>query len=254
MDNLIDGLVSIIMPAYNAEDFISDSIESVRSQTYQNWELIITDDCSFDNTLCIVEKYAKIDGRIKVYRLDKNSGAAVARNYSIKKAMGQYIAFLDSDDLWTPEKLQHQITFMKKIKSSFCSTLYERMEENGKKTGIVVDNSNIESYKDLLKNCPGNSTIIFDAKIIGKQYGEKIRKRNDYVLWLKVIKQSKRLDCFKENLTFYRVRKGSISSNKVKLIRYHWHIYRNIEGLGFFESLYLVSYWCTKGIKKKLKM
>ena len=245
-------LVSIIMPSYNAADYITETIESVLRQTYQNWELIITDDCSSDNTEEIVIQYIFKDSRIKFNKLEHNSGAAVARNKSVELAKGRYIAFLDSDDVWLENKLSHQIEFMQNNNSTFCCTYYERMNEEGVRSGVVIKDDKIKTYNDLLKNCPGNSTIIYDASLIGKHYGLDIKKRNDYVLWLSVIKDSKRLDSFDEVTMLYRVRSGSISSKKLKLIRYHWDIYRNVEGLNPVCCVYLITYWCTKGIVRKM--
>lgn len=241
-------LVSIIMPAYNAEKFISESIESVRKQTYQNWELLIVDDCSTDTTKTIVKKLSEVDSRIVYIPLLKNSGAAIARKTGIEASKGRFIAFLDSDDLWIPEKLEKQIAFMLKNKKTFTCTIYGKITENGTVTDRVVNDKNISDYKSLLKNCPGNSTVIYDAHKLGKITPVNIRKRNDYVLWLSVIKKSKNICCIQELLGYHREREGSISSNKMSLMKYHWQIYRNIEKINPFYSLYLVGYWCFKGV------
>lgn len=245
-------LVSIIMPSYNAEKFIADSINSVINQTYQNWELLITDDCSTDETVSIIKQFAGKDERIKCYLSKQNGGAARARYNSIKIAQGRYIAFLDSDDIWLPNKLEKQIGYMIDNGEYFTCTIYGKIDENGNVLDTVIDDSKIRTYKDLLKNCPGNSTVVYDAGKIGKIYPINIRKRNDYVLWLQVIKKSGKLSCYEELLGYHRLTKGSISSNKMSLIKYHWHIYKEIEHLNSIKSIYLVSYWCLKGVIRKI--
>lgn len=245
-----ENLVSIIMPSYNSQMFIEKSINSVINQTYQNWELIIIDDCSSDLTKEIIKKYAIRDSRVKIEELDKNSGAAIARNVGIKKAEGDYIAFLDSDDLWKEEKLEKQIEFMKTKSIYFCCTYYDKVDEHDQYLNEVVKYKNIMNYDDFLKSGTGNSTVIFNAKELGKFYAKNLRRRNDYVLWLDVIKKSNYLYCLNEVLGSHRVRSNSISSKKIKLIKYHWYIYRKIERINLLKSLYLVFYWCFKGIIK----
>ena len=245
----MEELVSIIMPAYNAEEYIQESIDSVLAQTHNNWELLIVDDCSSDRTRTII-KSEYFDKRIHYFCLEKNSGAAKARQKAIDLAKGKYIAFLDSDDLWDEKKLELQINFMEKNGYSFSATDYIRFDEDEEKE-IVSYRKTKMNYKDLLKHCPGNSTIILNKENIGKIEIPDIKKRNDYVLWLNLIKKSDSIFFLNIPLTKYRVRTDSISSNKLTLIKYHWHIYYTIEKIGYFKSSYYCLYWSLKGLKRK---
>lgn len=247
---MIDGLVSIIMPTYNCGDFIGITIDSVLEQTYRKWEIIIVDDASSDNTLEIVKKYMKNDSRIKYFRQERNLGAARARNKAIDLAAGEYIAFLDSDDLWMPKKLESQITYMKKSNHNFTCTSYTKIDENGNSLNRIVQAKVKSDYKGILKTCPGNSTVIYNAKNLGKFKIPDIKKRNDYVMWLKIIKKETCLYGLKEPLGSHRIRKGAISSKKIDLIGYHWKVYREIEKLSFLQSIYLSSYWIFKSVLK----
>ena len=248
----MQDLVSIIMPAYNAEKYISESIDSVLNQTYQNWELLVIDDCSTDNTANIINSYCNKDSRIKYVPQKLNGGAALARNKGIEIAKGKYIAFLDSDDLWRNEKLRIQIHYMISNNCSFTCTYYDKINESGSPLNKIIKYKKKGDYCELLKNCPGNSTVIYNASKLGKIYAKNIKRRNDYILWLDVIKKSNDLHCVNQVLGSHRVVTGSISSNKIKLIKYHWKIYRNIEKLNIFYSSYLVTYWILKGIIKKV--
>ena len=243
-----EPLVSVIMPAYNCEDFIGKSIESVLNQTYVNLELIITDDKSTDGTINVVREYMDKDDRVHLLTLDKNSGAAVARNNSIKHAHGIYLAFLDSDDIWKQEKLQKQIAYMIENDIDFCATSYGKIDEEGKVKNKIVSALNEYDYEKLLISCPGNSTIIYNCSKLGKVYGPDIRKRNDFALWLNVIKISKKCIGMKEVLSFHRLRGGSISINKRKLVKYQWIVYKDYEQLGYFKSTILIIKKIVKGL------
>lgn len=246
-----EALVSIIMPAYNSEKFIRDAINSVIEQTYQNWELIIVDDCSTDKTSEIIRSYKAIEPRIICSKLNVNSGAAIARNNAVDMAKGSYIAFLDSDDLWEPEKLYKQIGFMNQYGFDFTCTGFYKVDEQGCHLNQKVRAKPKSDYWDILKNCPGNSTVIYDARAIGKIKAEDIRKRNDYVMWLKVIRKTKYLYGLDEFLGSHRIRKGSISWNKVGLVKYQWKVYREIEQLTFSESVYILLYKIITTILKR---
>jgi teichuronic acid biosynthesis glycosyltransferase TuaG len=237
-----EDLVSIIMPTYNCGNFIGGSLDSVISQTYKNWEIIIVDDCSTDDTEGVVKKYSLIDDRIKYYKLKKNSGAAVARNKAVDIANGTYIGFLDSDDLWFPEKLKKQISFMEQNKCSFSCTSYTKINENGDDLNHTVKAKKKSNYNDILKRCPGNSTVIYNASVLGKFKIPDIRKRNDYVMWLQVIKKAAFLYGIEEPLGSYRIREGSLSVKKVNLVKYQWKVYREIEQLSVLKSIYLIIY------------
>lgn len=231
------------MPAYNCADFVGIALDSVIAQTYGEWEVIVVDDCSTDNTAEVVKEYITKDSRIKYYRLENNSGAAIARNKAIDLAQGRYMAFLDSDDVWFPEKLTKQINFMKQNGYHFTCTSYTKIDEHGNYLNRTIKVKNIRDYHGLLKTCPGNSTVIYDAHCLGKFKIPNIKKRNDYVMWLQVIKKEKYLYGLEKTLGSHRIRTNAISSNKFSLVYYHWEVYRNIENLSFIRSSYLIIYW-----------
>lgn len=235
-------LVSIIMPTYNCAKFIGKTIESVIAQTYENWELIIVDDCSKDNTEEVVSKYK--DNRIKYYRLENNSGAAVARTEAMKKAIGSYMSFLDSDDLWKKDKLEKQLEFMNKNNYNFTCTEYEQIDEEGNKLNKVIKVKKRADYNRILLDCPvGNSTVMYNVEKLGKFEVPNIRKRNDDALWLQILKKEKYIYGMPDILMEYRIRSNSISSNKLSLVKYHWQLYRKIEHLSVFRSVFHICWW-----------
>lgn len=240
-------LVSIIIPTYNCGKYIAETLDSVEKQTYKNWEIIIIDDCSSDETKNIVSEYSRNDSRISYHCLDKNSGPAVARNRGLEFASGRYIAFLDSDDLWYPEKLERQISWMQINHYDISCTRYALIDEHGEMLGIIKKPLDKVDYKKLLLgNRIGNSTVIYDRYKIGNITVPLIRKRNDYALWLKILKKEQYVFGFQEVLMYYRIRKDSVtrSSSKFSLIKYHWELFRNIEHLSYIQSfgniIYLV--------------
>lgn len=240
-----EGLVSIITPTYNCGRFIGETIESVQKQTYTNWEMVIVDDCSIDRTKEIVEEYISKDARIQYYCLENNSGAAVARTRAMQLADGEYMAFLDADDLWTEDKLEKQLQFMKQNKYAFSCTSYEQIDEAGNLINKIVKTIPKTSYNRLLLDCPvGNSTVMYSVKKMGKFEVPNIRKRNDDALWLQMLKKEKYIMGMPDILMKYRIRRNSISSNKLKVIKYHWILYREIEHLNIFRSLFHIGYWC----------
>jgi len=232
--------VSIIMPAYNAELYIAEAIESVLRQTYTCWELLIIDDSSTDRTPEIVRSYAVGDGRIRYRKLDRNCGASAARNLAIGMASGKYLAFLDSDDIWLPEKLAVQVGFMEKNNVLFSCTSYRKIDEQGTDLGQAVTARKILDYEGVLKRCPGNSTVMYNAWALGRFTIPDIRKRNDYVLWLQVIKKAGFLFGIERSLGYYRVRCNSLSARKIPLVRYQWRVYRSIEKLPLGKSFRLL--------------
>lgn len=237
-----NDLVSIITPLYNAEKFVSETIESVLNQTYENWEMIIVDDCSRDSGPEIVREYQKKDKRIKLIQLEKNSGSAFARNKAIEESKGRYIAFLDSDDLWHPEKLEKQISFMKRNDYAFTFTKYQLMTEEGKLLNRFIEVPKKLNYRQaLLLNQVGCSTAMYDIAKLGKVYLPIIKKAEDYGLWLKILKMGYYGYGLNETLVYYRIRKNSLSANKLSLVKYHWKLYRDIEKLSVIEaSLYSI--------------
>lgn len=252
---MCDPLVTVVTPSYNSSKFIEKTIQSILNQTYKNWELLIVDDCSTDDSYAVVKNYADKDKRIHLIKLEQNSGAAVARNTGIKAANGRFIAFLDSDDTWLPEKLSEQVSFMLKNDYILTYTQYHQVDENGN----LLKHLNFPlkvSYHELLKTCViGCLTVMYDTDKIGKIYFPLIRKRQDFALWLKILKIVPYAYCLPLDLASYTVRKDSISSNKLKAAQYNWYLYRNIEGLNFFKSLYYFSHYAIRGIiRSKFKM
>ena len=242
--------VSIIVPMYNAEKFIGKTIESVLAQTYQNWEMLIMNDVSTDNSLAIVSLYAKKDERIKIVNTEKNVGVVKGRNFLIDLASGKYIAFLDADDYWHNEKLEKQIKFMKEKNASISCTEYTRVKENEEKINDVIIKEEI-SYNDMLKNnYLGCLTVIYDAKKIGKRYFKELEKNEDYVLWLEIVKDVNTIYGLKENLAYYRVLDNSRSSNKVKTAKVPWEIYRKIEKLSLLKSIYYFLHYAIRAVLK----
>ena len=245
------GLVSIITPAYNCGKYIGEAIESVQAQTYPNWEMLIVDDCSTDDTEAVVARYMQGDSRIKYFKMPTNSGPALARNEAISRAQGQYIAFLDGDDLWEPHKLRTQLKFMRKNHYAFTATSYEHVDEDGTPLGHVMEPMAKVDYRTLLlENTVGNSTIIYDASKLGKFHAPNLWKRNDYALWLKMLKKEKYIYGMPEVLMKYRCREESISSVSLSLVKYHWILYHDIERLSVPKSIYHIGYW---GVVKLLK-
>lgn len=250
---MTEKLVSIITPTYNCAKFIAKTIESVKLQTYKNWEMIIVDDCSQDNTKEIVEKYAETDLRIQYHLLQENSGAAVARTNAMDLAKGSYMAFLDSDDIWMPDKLERQIQWMEKNGIAFSCTSYEQIDENDNLLNKTIRAIEKTDYKRLLLDCPvGNSTVIYNVDQMGKFKVPNIRKRNDDALWLQMLKKEKYIWGMPDVLMKYRIRKKSISSNKLAVIKYHWILYREVEHLSVFQSVWHICYWCLiKVLRRK---
>lgn len=201
------------------------------------------DDCSTDNTAKVVQEYIKKDNRISYHKLDINSGAAVARNKAVDLANGKYMAFLDSDDVWFPEKLTKQIGYMEENAYTFTCTSYTKIDEEGEYLDRTIGVRKQSNYNDILKKNPGNSTVVYNSEEIGKVKIPNIRKRNDYVMWLSVVKKAGKLYGMEEPLASHRVREGSLSKKKANLVGYHWKVYRDIEDLSFLKSSYLVVYW-----------
>lgn len=247
----MDGLVSIIMPSYNTGKFIAETINSVLAQTYTNWELIIVDDCSTDNTDEVVAGFC--DERIRYIKNEKNSGAAVSRNRALREAKGKWIAFLDSDDLWLPQKLEKQIAFMTENGYGFSYTQYSEVDESTKPLGITVSGPKRITKRGMYRYCwPGCLTVMYDADLVGLIQIEDIRKNNDYAMWLKV---GKKADCYllNEKLAKYRIRSGSISNHGyVALIKWHYILFRYAEKKGRVSSCVLTVQNLFFGVVKKI--
>ena len=250
-----EELVSIVTPVYNSEKFISETIQTVKNQTYQNWELLLVNDYSTDNSENVIREYEKQDDRIKLINLEKNSGAAIARNTGIKKAKGKYIAFLDSDDLWDKQKLEKQVNFMKENNHEFTFTSYEFADESGKGNGKVVHVPLKINYKQALKNTTiWTSTVIFDVEKLGKDLISmpNVRRGQDTATWWKVLKTGIVAYGINESLSFYRRSNNTLSSNKIKALKRTWNLYRNVEKLSFFTSLYNFCWYCFNAVKRRI--
>ncbi len=242
---MTEGLVSVIMPTYNCAKFISETLDSIIAQTYENWEVVIVDDCSKDNTREIVDAYIAKDPRIKYFCLEVNSGAAVARTKAMEIAEGEYMAFCDSDDLWMPDKLERQIAFMRENGYAFTCTAYEQVNETTEPLNRVIKTKKKTNYNRLLLDCPvGNSSVMYSVKQMGKFEVPNIRKRNDDALWLQMLKKEEYIYGMPDVLMRYRIRSNSISSNKLAVIKYHWILYREIEHLNVFRSAFHICWWC----------
>lgn len=244
-------MVSIITPAHNSEKYIKQTIESVLNQTYQNWELIIIDDYSSDNTVEIAKQYQ--DYRIKIISLKINVGAAEARNIGLRMAKGKYIAFLDSDDLWKKDKLEKQLKFMIENNYAFSFSSYQLMNEDGTITTKTVRAPSVLTYDKYLKNTAiGCLTVIIDKEKTGYFEFPQIKSSHDMALWLNIMKRGFNAYGYSEVLAYYRLTNNSISSNKIKSAKTVWKVYRDIEKLNFFKSLYCFTFYALNSIKRRL--
>ena len=221
---MVDGLVSVIMPSWNTSKYIAESIMSVINQTYTKWELIIVDDCSNDDTDNVVAQFN--DERIRYLKNEKNSGAALTRNYAIREANGEWIAFLDSDDLWYPEKLEKQLEFMNTHGYVFSYHNFEKIDEESNKLNVLVSGPSVVTKRKMYNyGYPGCLTFMYSAKVFGLIQIKDIKKNNDYAILLKLCKKA---DCYllDENLAQYRIRKKSISHDKLwKKLKSHYDLF-----------------------------
>lgn len=251
----MDNKISIITPVYNCEKLIANTIETVINQTYTNWEMLLVDDCSTDNSQKIIEEYIKKDNRIKYFQLEQNSGAAVARNYALEKSEGRFIAYLDSDDLWKPEKLEKQVKFMLEHNYAFSCTDYEKIDEQGNSLNKIVKIPRKVDYNLFLRNTIIQTVgVVVDTKLTGKDLlvMPNIRRRQDAATWCQLLKNG--FDCYEvpENLSYYRVVSKSLSSNKLKAIKMNWHWYRKIEKLPLWKACYCFIGYAVNAVKKRI--
>jgi len=236
----MSDLISIITPCYNSSKFINECVNSVLLQSYCNWELLLVDDCSNDNSKELLLNIEKKDERIKVTFLDNNIGAANARNVAIQKAKGKYIAFLDSDDSWDSMKLEKQISFMVQNDIAFSFTSYQSISENGLDIISVIEAPYKMTYNNYLKNTIiGCLTVIIDREKVGDFEMPSIRSSHDMALWLLIMKRGFVAYGFNENLANYRIVSSSNTSSKWDAAKDVWRVYRNLEKLSFFYSI-----WC----------
>ncbi|HDX8438306.1 TPA: glycosyltransferase family 2 protein [Aeromonas dhakensis] len=241
--------VSVIMPLYNSARFLAASIDSVLKQKYTNWELILIDDCSGDDSVIIAQEYCDRDSRIRLVRLAENSGAAVARNHGIEVAEGRFIAFLDSDDIWLPGKLDTQIEFMLKNKVAFSYTAYKKIDAYGNDLFELGVPSSL-SYRALLKACViGCLTVIYDVSQIGKVYMPLGTKREDYALWLKILREKNIIaQGVNRVLASYRVYPHQSSSKKLTMAKENWRLLREHEKLKIFSACYFFANYACRGL------
>lgn len=248
-------LVSIIMPSYNCEKYVEQTIRSVQAQTYTNWEILFVDDCSMDDTVHKVQLMLEKDSRIKLFQNKFNSGAAVSRNNALREAKGRWIAFLDSDDLWERTKLEKQVKFMEENGYKFSYTCYQEMDSEGAMTGVEVSGPKHVTKAGMYAFCwPGCLTVMYDANEIGLIQIEDIKKNNDYAMWLKVCQKA---DCYllPEILAKYRRgRSGSVSSHSIStMIKWHYKLFRDAEKMGIVSSLWHTGVNLVCGFYKKQK-
>lgn len=239
-------LVSIITPVYNSEKYIADTINSVLSQTYKNWEMLIVDDCSKDDTANVIAQFN--DPRIKYFKLSQNSGAAVARNEALEMAQGKYIAFLDADDMWKSEKLEKQLEFMIKNRIGFSFTSYEILKEQGNKVIKVPKELN---YIQFMKNTIiGTLTVMINKDIVGDIRLVDVKKDHDSMTWAKLLREGNIAYGLNESLAYYRKVEGSISNDKFKAVKNHWNNCRKIENLSVAKCLYYFLFYGINAVKK----
>lgn len=247
--------VSIITATYNSEKYLEETYRSIKKQSHLCWEWVITDDCSTDNTENILKEIASKDKRVKVYRNEKNSGAAVARNNSLRNASGKYIAFIDSDDVWKEEKLETQLRFMEAKDLSFSFTAYELINELGRPMDITVDThlKDSLSYEDMLRKRAtlGCSTVMLKRAAYGTVQMPLLRTGQDYATWLSLIKTGQNAYPLAKVLTRYRITPNSISRNKVKKASRQWQIYREVEGLSLQKSFLCFCYYVWRAVFRK---
>ena len=242
------------MPCYNAAKYLADSIESVIAQTFQNWELLIINDCSTDNSPEIARAYALKDSRIRILQTEKPSGSASwPRNIGIQKAKGRYIAFLDADDQWFPEKLEQQLPLFDTPEVAIVFSNYEKMDSNGKRCSRIVKAPPLLTYRDLLQsNMIGNLTGIYDSAKAGKGQMPNLN-HEDYAFWLSILKQGFVAKNTNTILAIYRVTGKSLSGNKFKAMAWTWKIYRHQEKLPLLSACYYFMHYAVRSGLKFLK-
>lgn len=249
-------LVSIIVPVYNVKKYIVETMACVRAQTYPDWELLLVEDGSSDGTVEAIEEYLACTGddRIRLIKQPTNMGAAKARNRGLAEAQGRYIAYLDADDLWLPEKLERELAFMEEKQAAFAFTGYEFADEEGKGTGKVVKVPETLSYKEALKNTTiFTTTVMFDTDKISKELLEMpIMKSEDTALWWKVLRNGYTAYGLNENLVKYRRVGKSLSSNKLEALRRIWNLYRKAEGMSVLSSAYHFCFWAVRAVKRRI--
>lgn len=255
MEKYQENLVSIITPVYNCEKLLPKTIECVMNQTYKNWELLLVDDCTQDNSAKVIKEYIKKDKRIKYFKLEENSGAAIARNKALKESNGRFIAYLDADDLWKKEKLENQVKFMLDNNYAFTCTDYEKIDEDGNSLNKVIKIPAKVNYSLFLRNTIIQTVgVMVDTNLVEKDLlvMPNIRRRQDAATWCQLLKNG--YDCYEcpENLSYYRVVSNSLSSNKFKAVKMNWYWYRKIEKLPLWKACYCFIGYAFNAVKKRI--
>lgn len=252
----MEELVSIIVPVYNAERFIKETMDCVMAQTCPQWELLLVEDGSSDRTVSVIEDYIREKGekRIRLIRQPENLGAARARNRGLKEASGRYVAYLDADDLWVPEKLERELAFMRDRNAAFAFTGYEFVNEDGRSTGKVVRVPETLNYRQALKNTTiFTTTVMFDTDKIHRELLEMpVMKSEDTALWWKILRNGYTAYGLDENLVKYRRAGRSLSSNKLEAVRRIWNLYRKAEGMGVVSSAWHFCFWAVRAVKRRV--
>lgn len=252
----MDGLISVIVPVYNVENYIEETIACVEAQTYSDWELLLVEDCSTDRSLEVIRRSMEKlgDVRIRLFRQSANMGAARARNFGLREARGRYIAYLDGDDLWVPEKLERELLFLKEKNAAFLFSGYEFADERGRGTGKVVHVPGTLSYRQALSNTTiFTSTVMFDTEKISRDLLEMPAvKSEDTALWFRVLRNGYTAYGLDENLVKYRRAGKSLSSNKLEALRRIWNLYRRQEGLSLWASACHFCLWAVRAVKRRM--
>ncbi len=252
----MNELVSIIVPVYNLEKFIRETMDSVLAQTYSHWELLLVEDGSSDGTEKAITDYIreKREDRIRLIRQPSNQGAARARNRGLREAAGRYIAYLDGDDLWEPEKLEHELRFMEEKGAAFAFTGYEFADEHGAGLGKVVRVPATLTYKQALSNTTiFTTTVMFDTERIPAELLEMpLVKSEDTALWWKVLRMGYTAYGLDENLARYRRAGRTLSSNKLEAIRRIWNLYRKVEGISLAGSIWHFCFWAARAVWRRV--
>lgn len=248
------GLISIIVPVYQSERFIAETIEAVQKQSYENWELLLVDDCSKDGSCAVIEKKAAEDSRIRLIRQEMNGGAARARNKGVQNALGRYLCFLDSDDLWEPDKLASELAFMQQQQAGFVFTGYEFADEYGKGLGKIVNVPDEITYSEALKNTTiFTSTVMIDrAQIQDKDIFMPIIASEDTATWWHLLKTYGKACGLNQNLVKYRRSASTLSSNKLEAIKRIWRLYRKQEKLNVIYSAYCMCFWALRAVLRRV--
>ena len=233
-------MVSIITPVYNCEEFLEECIQSVLNQTLKDWELILVDDCSTDSSSIIINKYVALDSRIKLYSLNKNVGAGIARNKGIEISRERFIAFLDSDDYWHRNKLKLQIEYMIRKNIDFSYTNFFELDKEDKVSKIILTPKSVNSFSLLFNNYIKTLTAIYDTKRIGKTYMPNYRKRQDWGLWFNLLYKTNKAYRFTEPLAYYRTSNTSLSKNKLKLVKENFNFYRFFLQKNLLQSFIMI--------------